>query len=498
MKFYQGYGNYCGPWWSDGKIQTSVIGNTVPIDELDSLCMTHDAAHYEGTDLQSADYEFATRAITMGPYGAAFGSAVAIQYAGRGVKNQLSKSFSSLRNIMGSSKAPKNKPINQTQKGGSFRGSPLKRKAGNAMAERVLMSMEDRNVNSIGGVQVSAPTSISSVLTAMPTKTRSIQNGVIVSGREFISTVEGNGVSTFGVGKSALLAPAYFYGGVLGQLARAYQFYKWTHLVVHYIPKVSTGTSGQVVICSQDNITEPFMCPEASTMLQRAMVSGNGVMTPAWMPAKMMIQTDNVKRYVDATTNIDINSNIFAELQVLTQVGTSQNLGYLWLEYIVELTHPMLQPHLTTLPYFTGPGQRYIFNDATAINAPDAPVLLVDTTGSLVLQPNGTIFRAVLDIQGSTPGVGTTFANAWNVTTLRRTTNTTFASALSNMPIVGGMTFYLAACGPSFTIHTSLESATGGLTSGEVVQRSASTAVGSWEFDIALVRSGVAILPTVQ
>jgi len=488
---YQGYGNYCGPWWSDGEVQTSVVGESQPIDALDAECQKHDAEYATGGDLLTADFNFAKKTVTMGPRGILFGSLVGLQYAGREVKNTLSKSFSIASN-MGSFRPTVKSNNNQIQKGASFKAP--KRKSSQSR-ERAQMAREDHNV---GGVQVSAPSAISSVLTSIPTKTKSIPNGTNVTGREFISTVEGSGVATFGVGKSALLAPGYFYGGVLGQLARAYQFYKWNKLIVHYIPKVSTSTAGQVVICSQDNISEPFLCPESTTMLQRAMVSGNGVMTPVWMPIRMVIQTDSTKRYIDATTNADINSNVFAELQVMTQSSVGGNLGYLWLEYSVELTHPMLQPHLTTLPFLTGPGQRAVFVDSAAVTIATSPVALTDVSGALVSQPNGTVYRAVLDIQASSPGAGATFSTAWDVTTLRRANTSSFSSVTSILNIVGGLTLYLAVYGSTVTLHTSLESAIGGLSSGQIVYRSATTTVGTWAFDVATVRTGSAILPTVQ
>lgn len=489
---YQGYGNYCGPWWSDGEVQSSVVGSRLPIDALDAECQKHDAEYATGGDLLTADFNFAKKTISMGPRGFLFGGIVGLQYAGREVKNKLSNSFHSINNIMGSSKPVVNNNKNQTQKGASFK-APKKRNA--QSRERSQMAREDRD---IGGMQVSAPSAISSVLTSIPTRTKSIPNGTTVSGREFISTVEGNGVTTFGVGKSALLAPGYFYGGVLGQMSRAYQFYRWTKLIVHYIPKVSTSTAGQVVICSQDNITEPFLCPEATTMLQRAMVSGNGVMTPVWMPIRMVIQTDSTKRYIDATTNADVNSNVFAELQVMSQSSVGGNLGYLWLEYSIELTHPMLQPHLTTLPFATGPGQRAVFLDSSSVAVATSPVSLSDVGGVLVAQPNGTVYRAVLDLQASTPGTGATFATAWDVTTLRRANASSFSSVTAILNIVGGTTIYLAVYGSTVTLHTSLESAIGGLSSGQVVYRSATTTAGTWVFDVATVRTGNVQLTTVQ
>lgn len=52
------YGNYCGPYWSDGAFQTSVVGTTEPTDEFDETCMRHDAQYALAGDLELADFTF--------------------------------------------------------------------------------------------------------------------------------------------------------------------------------------------------------------------------------------------------------------------------------------------------------------------------------------------------------------------------------------------------------------------------------------------------------
>lgn len=54
--------NYCGAYWSDGKIQPSVaFGNSKPVSELDSTCLTHDreyALASSDVDRDLADEKF--------------------------------------------------------------------------------------------------------------------------------------------------------------------------------------------------------------------------------------------------------------------------------------------------------------------------------------------------------------------------------------------------------------------------------------------------------
>lgn len=60
------HGNYVGPYWSDGKIQSSVVwGNKEPTDALDALARQHDAAYAHYKDRphrEAADALFAEEA----------------------------------------------------------------------------------------------------------------------------------------------------------------------------------------------------------------------------------------------------------------------------------------------------------------------------------------------------------------------------------------------------------------------------------------------------
>nr|WRQ64775.1 hypothetical protein [Sobelivirales sp.]WRQ64841.1 hypothetical protein [Sobelivirales sp.] len=63
---FWGHGNYVGPYWSDGKVQSSVVwGNREPTDALDDLARKHDAAYAHYKDRphrEAADALFAEEA----------------------------------------------------------------------------------------------------------------------------------------------------------------------------------------------------------------------------------------------------------------------------------------------------------------------------------------------------------------------------------------------------------------------------------------------------
>ena len=75
------HGNWCGPNWSGGRFQASVIDNTPAVDTLDECCRIHDSAYATpGADLRTADLDFATCAFnTGGGRGNLFGALVGAQ-----------------------------------------------------------------------------------------------------------------------------------------------------------------------------------------------------------------------------------------------------------------------------------------------------------------------------------------------------------------------------------------------------------------------------------
>jgi hypothetical protein len=71
--------NYCGMYWSDGKIQASVDGQAEPVNELDAACRTHDRDYFYAErrdDLDAADNKFYDTTYNLGLRGKLYGALV--------------------------------------------------------------------------------------------------------------------------------------------------------------------------------------------------------------------------------------------------------------------------------------------------------------------------------------------------------------------------------------------------------------------------------------
>lgn len=483
------HGNWCGPGWSNGSAQNSVRGTAPAVDEFDETCRQHDFEYADRGDLRSADLLFARQNIGRGVKRTLAGVAVGTQ----GLLRSHDKYLPNVYQIQ----KEKEMVIQNTPR---LRGA-APRKSSKAPAQGAAPAQRAQQSNGFAIQRSLAPVSVgTSIRGGKPKIVRSL-NDARIQGNDFIGTVEGLGTSTFGLGKSALLSPAYLASTFLGNLARSFERYRWNRLRIHYVPKVSTSVTGQIIMCSQRSVSEPGLQPEAGTFLSRAMSQGNAVFGALWLEHAIDIDCGSEDWHlVDPTTTSDIDDCIHEELQVYTQVNTPQQCGYLFAEYDISFKEPIYQPHSTTIPISTGPGLRATLVDQIAANAVADDWALVDVSGTLSLATvsNGTIYRMVFDIQGSSAATGTTFANMLTTQVMYHSTTTAFALNSTNFVLNGGDVFYGTVAGSQLEMYTSLDAAVKGNGSGQLFFRTLSSAVGTYVFDVAIVRQGVADIASIQ
>lgn len=486
---YRFHGNYCGPNWSAGEYQQSVESDVGAIDQLDQLCKLHDAAYYRGTQLAHADYAFATGAFAnFTPKsllaGALVGTQGTLRFLGVLAADSSQSTSTELSTITNMAK--------QSQSKKSLRGSMPPASALGGKSARKAVS--EPNL-----VMSRAPTAIGSTIRSSTPKIVRSTDSARVSGHDFLGTVEGNGLTTFGVGKVAALSPAYFPNSMIGSLASTFDQYKWNRLRIHYIPKVPTTLGGQVVLTSSSSVSEPTLQPESGTFLQRAMTQGNAVFSPLWMATFIDIPPSDWK-LLDPATTADPDDTIAEELQVFTQVsGVAQQVGYLWAEYDVSFKGATFSPHSTMFPIPTGPGVRCALTDSAAVNAVGNAVTWTEVSSlGTATVGDGTIYKFVMDIQGSTPAAPTTFGNTWNAMSAARSNATTLATTTKSIPIVGGMTLYIVAIGTSVYPYLTLDAAINGVGSGALLYRTLTAAAGSYSGDAYLIKYAPILAVTVQ
>lgn len=480
------YGNYCGPYWSDGKFQTSVVGTKEPIDEFDRTCMHHDASYAMGEDLEAADFEFARSNVGSGWVRTAAGLAVGAQGL---IRRGVRKYAPNIR--------PKPNRFNITS-------AMTKSNAGKKANLRGSAPNQPKTTNGPATTSRSVPAAIGTTMRMVAPKV--VRNGdtARISGRDYIGSVPVATTTSFGVSTTCLLSPAYFTSAFLGNLCRSYESYKWLKLRIHYVPACSTATTGSIILASAHSVTQPALSGELANFLPRALTQGNASMGPLWEHGHIDIDCSKSEwRLVDPTTSVDLDDNIHEELQVYFSSATALTAGYLFAEYECAFNDPVYQPHSLSIPIAYGPGTVCMVSDNNDINAAaddwnlriDSGITLSGAAGGV---SNGTIFRAVLDLVGSAAPTGTTFNNLLNTTIFSHSTTTTFGIQTTTCPLVGGQVFYLVCDSTTVKVFTSIENARTGIGSGQLVHRTATTLRGTYRMIVTMVGLDPSTMTSIQ
>jgi hypothetical protein len=462
MKYH---GNYCGPWWSGGKYQSSVIDDTVlPIDEFDETCRIHDAAYANAGDLDKADLDFYNANILQGAKRAIAAIAVRFgsQHAGTKMRANLRGSLQAKQNAL--------------------------RKVARTDARLANRSTTVASVPAAAGFTITSRKAI-------------ISRGAKVTsiiGSDFAGKVAGQSTnSTYGACQSVLLNPAYYANAGLGALSRSFEKFRFVKAELEYIPTCSTATTGQVVMCSSRSLKEPFLDGGSSSFLNRAMSQDNTIVGPLWDRHIISIECPNEWFLVDPLIDGDLDDSIAEEIQVYIIGATTLLVGILRLHYHIEFKDPLYTYHPTLIPVPVGNGTLFTVNDDGAINAINDA--FKTTVPSSFPSGNGNIYRMVFQLGPSVlpTGVATWGALA-KFQVLNSATTATTDAQTTNLTFADGTTLYAVQNGSILAFNTSYEACLTGNASGSVFYQTATTAQGSYNFITALVRLGDLARVTIQ
>jgi hypothetical protein len=472
--------SYCGPYWSDRKIQASVAGTSPAQNPLDQLCKEHDAHYARGDDLQSADWEFVTGAARQGAVGALMAGAVLPQYVGRAVMsaimNKRKRTQPNATPPSVSRKTPTMQVSRQIAVPQQRRQPPIPR-------------LSTSKANTPGTTTVLAPAAIGTSINRF--NNRIVSRGVdkMLIGRDFVCEVPAFGSARFSQSCTIPTNPSYFVNGEVGNLCRAFEKFRYHRLSYRFIPRVPTTTTGEILLCSTKEVINPGLDTAAASFLGRAMAQGNSTLGALWLQHEIPIDCDGQWRMTNPLLNTDIDDNIMEEIQVYTQTASSLTVGYIIADYTISFKEPIFQPHATTIPIPNGHSTQLPLVDAAAINAVNDAVVLTNAT--LTALANGSVFKLSLNLTGTTLPTGATALTAVSNSLSRRTTSVTTTTLSMALPLVDGTVLYGLVLGTNLYIYASIEAAVAGTGSGQLFYGAITSAVGSWLFNTYLVRIGL-------
>lgn len=476
------HGNYCGPNWSDGKHQPSVIGGLPAIDEFDETCRVHDAAyatHSEGitVDLANADLNFARSNLGKGLKRSVAAAAVGAQ--------GLIRAFDKYQHQL--TTTDMNSKSNQRTKR-NLRGAQQQQ-----ATTRATKSGTQAQVATV-------PASYGFTLTAKPPQVTRGANKSVMQGADFAGTVLVANTTYYQPACSALLNPVYFQNGMLGSLARTYEKFRFTKATVHYIPSVPTSTQGQLVMCSTRTVKEPFFDGSSTTFLSRALSQGNAVACPLWKEAILDVPCSGDWLIVDSLIDGDLDDSIQEEVQCYAYGEFGGVAGILMVHYTIEFKDPLYTYHPTQIPVSVGNGSYGTLTDNSAINAINDTVVLNNPTGfSFTTGGVGAVYRLVFRQEASTRPAGPVSWAALSAVQSNSGVNSTLVAA-SAIPIglVTGTTLYGNWNGLAMALYSSYEGASQGATGDQLIYAAVTSSTGTWNFLASLVRLGPAFRITSQ
>lgn len=484
------HGNYCGPNWSDGKVQESVAGLTEPIDALDKTCRLHDLHYALGDDKTTADVDFVRSNFGAGLKETAAALVVGTQSILRTIDNSLL--ITNIHELSTSIKQKLSTITNMPQKTKSIRGQKQPTKP----------SMKSANLSKNGGVSqvTTVPAAYGfSLRLGAPSVTRNGSTATI-RGADYAGTVFASNTSLYTPAASVLLNPIYFQNGMLGSLSRTYEKFRFTKAVIEYVPSVPTSTQGQVIMTSTRTVKEPFINASSTTFLSRALSQGNAVATPIWKQDTITVSCSNEWSIVDALLDADLDDCIQEEIQVYTTCEATLNAGILILHYEIQFKDPLFTYHPTVIPCPVGNGSIVSFNDDTAANIVNISIRLAAPTISMTALGTGGIYRAVFIQQRSIlPAPIVSWGSVARITGQLGTdaTGTTTTNTV-DINMASGTVFYLLEFGPTWSMYASYEGAANGDVNDLICYTNITSAVGTYTFLVSGVRLGHALRITTQ
>lgn len=374
------HGNYCGPNWSAGKEQSSIVSDVLPVDDFDQTCKQHDAAYATHNDLLAADLLFARQNFGKGGKRSAAAALVGGQAAFRAIDKFIPSFYQTKTNmsLRGAHKQqvtshPKPGVSQKTHAPEAFHGKPVEAAAAYGTVLRGNMSSTSKlGSDSIRmNVQVCIGRPAGPLFNTRP---------------ELIAT--------------QYLAPISLGNDEVQNMCRVYQHYRITQARLLFRAFQGTAASGEViVVADSDPNYRPVNTGVSSNFYQRALSTKHSLMTPVWCSESMDLPVDSRWKVCD-----NANSSTLEEFQsgvvYIYADGNTNSPGFFVVKMTIEFEGLRFNARNLISGSFLGMGTRVtILTSTTTVNA-EATMTLVSapaTPGDLYsvqINTAGALFPA--------------------------------------------------------------------------------------------------------
>lgn len=350
------HGNYCGPYWSAGKIQQSVLSNVAPIDDFDATCKEHDGAYARqrmdnenGKLVAKKEEDSGYRNVGIRPDGTMITTEENKPWSNDDYKQQdkYAKKYHDLLKEADLRFAKQNigKGVTRTVAGlvvgtqGILRGSKNMTRLRRQPTPRPTKLANARSGQNRTGNDrsVGAPVAVSTRRTTVKPKITSSGTGVVVSHRTFLSPI---------VCQAAYTAEKFSVNPAMGstfpwlaKVAARYDKYRFKQLKFEYRSVTATSTTGVIMMSFDYDASDD---PPATKLDQSQTVPNSE--NNAWMNNNLVVPVDAKWRFTrQGAIDGDIKTYDLGNMFISSLYGAGAVSGELYVTYVVELdkpTHP--------------------------------------------------------------------------------------------------------------------------------------------------------------
>lgn len=375
------HGNYCGPNWSAGEHQPSVVSDVPAIDEFDETCRVHDAAYARHSDLDAADQAFYDANIWQG--GKRTLAALAVKS-----QQLLSTRTKNINPIFSMTNLRTN---NLTKSNTSSTVTPSGK-----------MPYQKRQTDSL----VTAPAAVGSVLRGQDIKQVKSKDGSIsINSLICLGRPSGAIQTTL----PEMVGIQYLHPAVLGNdeiqnMTRVYEQFRITHARIRFRSFQGTSAGGEVMIISNaDPNYRPINTGSNTNFYQRALATRHSLLTPIWLPEELELAVDPKWKVCDNSNSSTLEDFSAGVVYIYADGGTAIP-GYFLLELSIEFKQLRFNSRSLISGSFQGLGVR---NSATMVNF----TLNADAKITLSGMTAGDIYAFVMSATGATFNGATNASN---------------------------------------------------------------------------------------
>lgn len=220
-----------------------------------------------------------------------------------------------------------------------------------------------------------------------------------ITGRSYLGAVSNSDRAEDSIALMADINPALL-GDRVAVLSSTYDKYCYQSCTFTYVPQCPTSQAGSVMMAFERDPEAPLANSQGGTFMQEVMSYEHAKLTPAWVSASVTYKRDPHEKKTwflgGEQASIDTRTTSQGTFIAYTSNCTAANLGFIVMDYVLDLVSPNIIPSKITPQV---PTQWYRQNNAE--------IQITQTNGSTVWNtglggPSGTIIEVVVDESNST------------------------------------------------------------------------------------------------